>query len=102
MLRHLRDIPRKVIPLLIDEPYIASALDWYVASVTFRPLYSRMKRVQYPLDRMVGGPRIKSGRHAEKKNLLSILGILPFLGSTAVTGFTILINLPQLVLLGLQ
>jgi hypothetical protein len=40
-----------------------------VVSFTPRPLYPQGKSLRYPLDRRLGGPQSRSGRHGEEKNL---------------------------------
>jgi hypothetical protein len=47
-----------------------------VVSYTNLPLYPRRKSPRYPLDRKLGGPRIRSGRCGEEKNH-ALLGIEP-------------------------
>jgi hypothetical protein len=59
---------------ILEWMYSSTILDlgtkWrWVVSFTSRPHYSRRKIPQHPLDRMVGGPQVRSGRCGEQKYL---------------------------------
>jgi hypothetical protein len=56
----------------IDVYFLGLVTSWrWVVSFTPRPLYPRGRSPLYPLDRRLGGPQSRSGRHGEVKILES-------------------------------
>jgi hypothetical protein len=54
----------------IDPHFLELGTSWRsVVSFTPRPIYSRGKSPRYPVDRRLGGPQSRSGRHGEVKIL---------------------------------
>jgi hypothetical protein len=54
----------------IDPYFLDLGPTWrWMVSFTPRPLYPREKNSRYPLDRRLGGPQNRSGRHGEVKIL---------------------------------
>jgi hypothetical protein len=59
---------RSYCQLCIDPHFLDFGTSWRcVVSFTPRPLYPRDKSLRYPLDRRLGGPHSRFGRHKEEK-----------------------------------
>jgi hypothetical protein len=61
----------------ISPPFLTSALDGGEWSASRPCLFNPQKNLQYPLDRILGGPQIPSGRCGAEKNILHLPGNEP-------------------------